>query len=49
MSQRWDHAFYAELTLAAAIEAGVSTMYGFLSWLDRTPPSIHLLMKCLLK
>jgi hypothetical protein len=47
MSQRWDHAFYAELTLAAAIEAGVSTMYGFLSWLDRMPSSIPPLMKAL--
>jgi len=26
MSQRWDNAFVAELTLAAAIEAGISTM-----------------------
>jgi hypothetical protein len=44
MSQRWGHAFSAELTLAAAIEAGVSTMYGFLSWLDRMLTSIHPLM-----
>jgi hypothetical protein len=44
MSQRWDHAFSAELTLAVAIEAGVSTMYGLLSWLDRMLSSIHPLM-----